>query len=106
VWKVVNYEQPAGVALATKFEIQMPVVVLAKMKAGQVQDWKRLDEVWGLVDDKPAFAAYLRQEIQQMLGAEREALRPPAQSPESRAPAQAPAKLPLPATAPSLPLPK
>ena len=34
-WKVVNYEQPAAKSLATKFEIQMPVVVLAKMKDGQ-----------------------------------------------------------------------
>ena len=46
----------------------MPVVVLAKMKAGQVQEWKRLDKVWGLVGDKPAFAAYVRDEIKQMLG--------------------------------------
>ena len=38
----------------------MPVVVLAKMKAGQIEDWKRLDEVWALVGDKPAFASYVR----------------------------------------------
>ena len=55
-WKILNYEQPAAKPLATKFEIQMPVVVLAKMKDGQVEDWKRLDEVWALVGDKPAFA--------------------------------------------------
>ena len=28
IWKIVNYEQPAAKPLATKFEIQMPVVVL------------------------------------------------------------------------------
>ena len=45
----------------------MPVVVLAKMKAGQIEDWKRLDEVWALVGDKPAFAKYVRDQINTML---------------------------------------
>jgi len=38
----------------------MPVVVLVKMKGGQIQDWKRLDEVWALYDEKPAFVEYVR----------------------------------------------
>ena len=67
VWKIVNYEQPAAKPLATKFEIQMPVVVLARMKDGQVEDWKRLDQVWALVGDKPAFTKYVRGEIERML---------------------------------------
>jgi hypothetical protein len=69
VWKVLNYEQPVNAQLTKKFEIQMPVVVLARMKAGQIEDWKRLDEVWALVGDKPAFAQYVREQITKMLGA-------------------------------------
>jgi hypothetical protein len=68
-WRILNYEQPANAQLTKKFEIQMPVVVLAKLKAGQVEDWKRLDEVWGLVGDKPAFAKFIRDQITQMLAA-------------------------------------
>ena len=68
-WEVLNYEEPAASELATKFEIQMPVVVLARMNEGQVEEWKRLDQVWGLVGDKPAFAEYIRAEISQMLKA-------------------------------------
>lgn len=67
IWKVVNYEDAAAKPLATKFEIQMPVVVLAKMKDGEIKDWKRLDQVWGLVGDKPAFTKYVRAEIDRML---------------------------------------
>ena len=67
IWKTLNYEQPAAAELRTKFEIQMPVVVLARMKDGQVEDWKRLDRVWGLVKDEQAFRAYVRDEIQKML---------------------------------------
>jgi hypothetical protein len=68
-WEVINYEKPAASELKTKFEIQVPVVVLARMKEGRIEDWNRLDQVWGLVDDKPAFAEYIRDEINQMLKA-------------------------------------
>jgi len=69
-WKVLNYEQPANAELARKFDIQVPVVVLAKTKAGKIDGWNRLDEVWGLFSDKPAFAKYVRDQISQMLAAD------------------------------------
>ena len=68
-WKVLNYEDPSAADLATKFEIQMPVVVLARMKAGEIAQWKRLDRVWALVGDKPGYASYMRDEISQMIRA-------------------------------------
>lgn len=68
VWKNLNYEEPAVAELAKKFEIQMPVVVLARMEDGRIGDWKRLDGVWALVGDKPAFGEYVQAEIQAMLG--------------------------------------
>ncbi len=71
-WKILNYEQPAGRSLATKFEVQMPVIVLAKMKSGQVEDWKRLDEVWALVGDKPAFAKYVRDAITRFIAGDKQ----------------------------------
>lgn len=71
VWKVLNYEQLANAELAKKFDIQVPVVVLARMRAGKIEEWNRLDEVWGLFSDKPAFAKYVRDEIAQMLRSEK-----------------------------------
>ncbi len=68
-WKVLNYEEPSGAGLAKKFEIQMPVVVLAQMKRGEIAQWKRLDRVWALVGNKPGYASYLRDEIKQMVRA-------------------------------------
>lgn len=67
LWKIVNYEQASTKPLAEKFQLQMPVVVLAKMKDGKIEDWKRLDEVWALVGDKPAFTKHVQGEIEGML---------------------------------------
>ena len=67
IWKVLNYEEAAGTELGKKFEIQMPVVVLARMNGGEIEQWKRLDEIWALVGDKPAFSDYVGDEISQML---------------------------------------
>jgi hypothetical protein len=67
-WKILNYEDPSGADLGKGFDVQVPVVVLARMKGGQIEDWKRLDKVWALVGDKPAFAEYVRDEINRMLG--------------------------------------
>ena len=63
----------AAKPLAEKFEIQMPVVVLARMKDGQIEDWKRLDEVWALVGDKPAFTNMCEGEIERDAFARQEA---------------------------------
>jgi hypothetical protein len=105
VWKILNYEQPAVAPLAEKFDILMPVVVLARMKDGQVQDWRRLDEVWGLVGEKSKFIAYVQSEIQRMLDANQESP-PAARASEEPKASPAPADLPSPKTPPNLPVPE
>lgn len=75
VWKVVNFEADANADLRNRFEIQVAVVVLAKIKHGEIVDWKRLDQVWALWDDEPAFTAFMAREIEAMLD-EGEAAKP------------------------------
>jgi len=101
LWKILNYERPAVAPLASKFDVQIPVVVLAKMQGGQVQKWKRLDEVWALVGDKPAFNTYVRDEINKVLNPKTDP-QPAAQiTPSKAAPAvMAPLDLPLPVPTP------
>jgi len=70
VWKVLNFERPPGADLAKTFEIDTSIVVLVRMKDGRIEEWNRLDKVWALWDDKPAFAEFVRNEINQMLEAE------------------------------------
>jgi hypothetical protein len=108
VWKILNYEDSAVAPLASKFEIQMPVVVLAKMKGGQIEDWKRLDQVWALVGDKTAFAKYVHEEIAKMLTA---AQPPVPEKTQSEAPAipipdNESKSIPMPESSNSIPVPE
>ena len=98
VWKILNYEDPAVEELAEKFEVQIPVVVLARMKGGKIEDWNRLDKVWALVGDKPAFAEYVRDEITQMLESAEEppSEGPPGETPEIPVPAPGSSDIPVP----------
>ena len=107
-WEVLNYEEPAASELATKFEIQMPVVVLARMKEGQIEEWNRLDQVWGLVGDKPAFAKYIRAEISQILKAPNQhpTLTEPDDAPAIPAPGGETDDLPLPTGQAEIPIPQ
>jgi hypothetical protein len=99
VWKVLNYEEPANAPLATKFEIQMPTVVVARMQGGEIGPWKSLDGVWGLVGDKAGYAEYLRNEIRPMLRLESPQAAPVGEMPLPAA-AQEPPPLPMPADLP------
>lgn len=74
VWKVLNYEEPAAADMSSEFGIHMANVVLAKMEGGQIKTWKRLDQVWALVGDKPAFAEFIKSEISPLLAEEDEPL--------------------------------
>ena len=60
-------------------DIQYPIVVLAKLQGGEMVRWKSLDGVGGLVGDKPGYAAFMRDEVNKMLG--RTGPQPPADGP-------------------------
>ncbi len=97
-WKVLNYEAPTGLALAEKYGVHKAAVVLVQMQGGEVEDWKRLDKVWALVGDKPAFTEYVRDEIAGMLEAA-----PPQPPPAAK---EAAPPIPVPGTdVPQIPLP-
>ncbi len=67
VWRTLNYEDQANAEWSEKFEIMMPVVVLTQYKGGELANWKRLDEVWGLVNDETAFEQLIVENVEEML---------------------------------------
>lgn len=70
VWKILNYEDAASADLVEEFDVHMANVVLVRMRGDEQLNWRRLDKVWALVGDQPAFAEFVRTEISEMLGEE------------------------------------
>lgn len=108
VWKVLNYEDPEVAELAGQFKVQMPVVVVARMSDGEIAEWKRLDQVWALVGDEPAFSEFIQSEIRRMLQAsDSQAVTDPG-SDDAKSPIPVPGsvELPVPETPPALPVPE
>jgi hypothetical protein len=107
VWKSLNYEAPPADELAKKFGVASFAVVLAKMQGGEVAAWKKLDRAGAIVGDEPRFAAYVREELKQMIRPAEQ--QPPAASSGDQAEVKdavpAPTDKPLPAPA-DLPIPQ
>jgi len=67
VWKPVNVDESANRHYITDFELEMKLVVLADIKDGKQTQWKKLDQVWSLSGDKPAFLEYVKLETEEYL---------------------------------------
>lgn len=66
-WQVVNYETPGNEHLASDYQVVAPMVVLVKFADGKQTNWRALPEVWQHVDDKPAFIAFVQENLRQLL---------------------------------------
>lgn len=60
----VNYETAANEHFVKDFELTSNSVVLVRLEAGEITDWKNLDRIWDLVKDPVAFSMYIQQETQ------------------------------------------
>ncbi|MCP4452727.1 MAG: hypothetical protein GY809_14790, partial [Planctomycetes bacterium] len=63
----VNYETAANEHFVKDFQLTSNAVVLVRLEAGQVTQWKNLDQIWNLVKDAPAFSTYVQSETQTFL---------------------------------------
>ncbi len=107
VWKPLNYEQPPADALAQKFGVTSFAVILAKMRGSEMAEWKRLDRAGVFAGDKPRFAAYVRDELTNMVRPAES--QPPATSPDTKVETQEAAPGPAEKTPPvpdDLPIPQ
>jgi hypothetical protein len=58
----INYETAANEHFVKDFELTSNSVVLVRLEAGQVTQWKNLDQIWEQVQNAPAFHAYIQTE--------------------------------------------
>ncbi|MGX9726405.1 MAG: nitrophenyl compound nitroreductase subunit ArsF family protein [Candidatus Electronema sp. VV] len=61
--QVVNVDETENEHFVEDYELAVRSVVISQLKQGKEAKWRRLDKVWQLVHDEPAFSDYLRTEI-------------------------------------------
>lgn len=62
-WNVVDFEEAENEHFAGEYDLIASSVVLVEIRDGVRSKWRNLEEVWDLVDDKPAFVSYVQKEI-------------------------------------------
>lgn len=65
-WQAVNYDEPANEHFVKQYELFASALVLASGQA-DVQRWQKLERIWDLVGDEPAFKAYVAEQVTSML---------------------------------------
>lgn len=66
-WQVFNIEEPANRHFADEFQLSYSSVVIADHREGRVTRWINLEDVWRLVNNKPAFTTYIQEAIRDYL---------------------------------------
>ena len=61
--QVVNVDETENEHFVEDYQLATRSVVVSQLKQGKEARWRRLDKVWQLVHDEPAFSDYLRTEI-------------------------------------------
>jgi len=68
-WLVLDYEAPENETLKKKYELTVPAVILVRADVGGGPSFENLTEVWPLAFDKPAFLAYVQEQLRAFLAA-------------------------------------
>jgi hypothetical protein len=66
--QILNMQDPVNEAYVNDFKLEYYVVVLEKVVDGKRVEWKKLEGVWDLLDDKDAFKKYVISETRNYLG--------------------------------------
>jgi hypothetical protein len=65
-WQAVNYDEPANEHFVKQYELVASALVLVSGQA-DVQRWQKLERIWDLVGDEPAFKNYVIDEVKNIL---------------------------------------
>jgi len=63
VWRVVNIEVPGNEHFIQDYQLYTKSLVIVHEVQGERTEWKNLEKVWQLVQDKPRFVRYVQDEM-------------------------------------------
>ncbi len=67
-WHVINIEEPGNEHFAQDFQLVSKSLVLVGKEDSKQTQWKNLQDIWTLVNNKEAFIKYVQTEIRSYLG--------------------------------------
>lgn len=67
VYQVVNVEDAGNERFVKDYQLTSRSVVVSYQIGGKELNWRRLDRVWDLVAEKPAFMDYVQDEVKAVL---------------------------------------
>lgn len=62
-FKMIDYEKNENAALAKAYKIKGPALIIAKIEANKVNEYKDLKEIWSKVREKAEFIAYVQENV-------------------------------------------
>jgi len=62
-WHAIDAQDDANADYADRYQLTGPAVVIAAWQDGEVVRWRRLDDIWNLLEVKDEFQEYIRREI-------------------------------------------
>lgn len=68
IFRVVDTTEPANEHFLEDYKLTSKTVVISRRVDGRESDWKDMDQVWDLLDNGPAFHAYLGKQVREYLG--------------------------------------
>lgn len=66
-WVTIDYDEPGNAHFMQDYDLVSSNVVVVRHAAGRELGWSRLDEVWSLNHDEPAFRAYVQAAVDEAL---------------------------------------
>ena len=67
IWRMIEVDVPANSHFIKQYQLFTKSVVLSKIRGGRETEWKNLDKVWPLLNDKETFTAYVSDEVRTFL---------------------------------------
>ncbi len=67
VWLGINIDEPENREFIETFNLQTSTLVIAEMRLDKIVRWKKLENVWNLINNQDEFAKYIVAEIEQYL---------------------------------------
>jgi hypothetical protein len=67
VWRVENFEKEGNEHYAEDYQLYSQSLIVSKLHEGKEIEWKNLDKIWKLVQDKDEFIAYVQTEVKDFM---------------------------------------